>query len=81
MGDKDCFSKVCVVDSSRCCLWADENLDLSLVVKNPPSLPGRQGVAERSLCVSVAFQLPLALNNSYVGVANFGVAYSERLYC
>lgn len=46
MGDEDCFSKVCYVDSSQCCLWGVKSLELSPVINNHPSPPGGEGMTE-----------------------------------
>lgn len=43
MEDKGCFSKVCHGDSSQCYLQADKSLELSPMIKNHPSLSGREG--------------------------------------
>lgn len=43
MENKDCFSKVCYVDSSGAVSRLVKSLELSLVVKNQPVLPGSNG--------------------------------------
>lgn len=54
-----------------CPLWGDRILKLSVVIKNCPTLPGREGWAENFTCVCV-FQFPSAQITPYARVAYFG---------
>ena len=59
--------------------WPDEGLELFLVIKNHPALPGRDGSVE-SFLMSAFLKLPSVQINPYAKVKYFEVAYSELLH-
>ena len=74
MENKDCFSKVCYVDSSGAVSKRlFKSLELSLVVKNQLVLPGSNGEA----CFVLAFSKLFSVQNKPFALSKFWVAYSE----
>ena len=71
--NKDCFSKLCYVDSSGAVSRLLNSQELSLVVKNQPVLPGSNGEA----CFVLAFSKLFSVQNKPFALSKFWVAYSE----
>ena len=71
--NKDCFSKVCYVDSSGAVSRLVKSLELSLVVKNHPVLPASNAEA----CFVLAFSKLFSVQNKPFALSKFWVAYSE----